>query len=375
MRAFEHMVKVFDRRIQQIPLLERLFTLGSYEFDLLIASAVEQACDRGQRHSRFLASQRNRHKTKLLIVVLSPTTDSPWRINDAFSFPMPEQVSAHPKIFGGFSDPHDDMVVDFVSTRTSIVLAMDIVELNCGTLNMRGGEAAFGADHFVCRVLLIRNGSRLIAVDTGIGCAGIANPVARFGEQWLDLARPALDPNETLKSQVTARGWDPQTVTDVIITHHHRDHVDGLSDFPWARIHAADECRDLVRDGDAGLVPAQWTHDIDWAPRPQPADEWRGFATFTLDSLPNTIRLIALDGHSPGHVGVLVHTDGHFLLHVGDAFHHHSQLLGTAPAGVEDFARSVQYDETERSNTVRRIANLSDDKDISIVSSHDPSEV
>ncbi len=375
MRAFEHMPEVFGRRIEKFSLTEDLITLSGYEFDLLIASSVEQACDHRQRHSRFLASQRNCHKTELLSVVLPRSAGRPRRIYDAFALPMPEQVCAHPKIFCGFSDPHGVMVVDFVSTRTPTVIAMDIVELNCGTLNMRGGEAAFGTDHFVCRVLLIKDGARLIAVDTGIGHAGIADPVSRFGKQWLDLARPALDPDETLKSQVTAHKRDPHSVTDVIVTHHHRDHVDGLSDFPWARIHAADECRNVVRDGGAGLVPAQWSHDIVWAPSPRPAPEWRGFATFTLDGLPNTIRLIALGGHAPGHVGVLVPTDDHLLLHVGDAFHHHTQLLSTAPAGVEDFARSVQYDEAERMNTVRKIATLSGDKDIRIVSSHDPREV
>ncbi|MFF9499671.1 MBL fold metallo-hydrolase [Streptomyces sp. NPDC014656] len=251
---------------------------------------------------------------------------------------------------------------------------MRIHELNCGTLAVPGGEAVFGSSHFVCRCLLIELEDRLVAVDTGIGLGDIESPGLRLGEDWVARVGPVLDPGETLVARVVSLGLDPRDVSDVVLTHHHRDHVGGLADLPWARVHATSACRSAVEAGDGGVVPAQWAHGVRWAPAPVPAARWRGHASWALDGLPASVRLVALAGHSPGHAGVLVEDAfrGRELLHVGDAVHHRAQLTRTAPPAVEAFAASAQHDETARLRTQRLLAELADEGSVRLVSSHDP---
>ncbi|GAA3873389.1 MBL fold metallo-hydrolase [Streptomyces sedi] len=247
-------------------------------------------------------------------------------------------------------------------------------ELNCGTLHVPGGSAVFGADSFVCRCLLIELGDRLVAVDTGIGRGDIASPEARLGKEWIASVAPALDRDETLFARVAALGLDPRDVSDVVLTHHHRDHVGGLSDFPRARVHATRACRSAVEEGEKRVMPAQWAHGVTWAPAPAPAPDWRGLATWTLYGLPASIRLVALAGHSPGHAGVLVEeaAAGRETLHLGDAVHHHTELTGTAPPAVEAFATSTQHDAAARLRTRELLAALAADPSLRLVNSHDP---
>lgn len=251
---------------------------------------------------------------------------------------------------------------------------MRVHELNCGTLNAPGGMAVYGSPHFICRVLLIQDGPRLIAVDTGIGHQGIRAPQARLGDWWLAAVAPALDPNETLRSRISTLGLDPQSLSDVILTHHHRDHVDALADFPWVRVHASDGCRAIVDEGDAGLVRAQWEHGVVWAPSPTRTTDWNGFAAYRLDGLPETIRLVDLAGHSPGHAGVLVDVPGEGpILHVGDAVHHRGQFTGEATPALEAFARASQHNEPDRVATIEKLAALVGTGSLRIVNAHDPS--
>lgn len=251
---------------------------------------------------------------------------------------------------------------------------MRVHELNCGTLNAPGGMAVYGSPHFICRVLLIQDGPRLIAVDTGIGHQGIRAPQARLGDWWLAAVAPALDPNETLRSRISTLGLDPQSLSDVILTHHHRDHVDALADFPWVRVHASAGCRAIVDEGDAGLVRAQWEHGVVWAPSPTRTTDWKGFAAYRLDGLPETIRLVDLAGHSPGHAGVLVDVPGEgSILHVGDAVHHRGQFTGEATPALEAFARASQHSEPDRVATIEKLAALVGTGSLRIVNAHDPS--
>ncbi|MFE7616410.1 hypothetical protein [Streptomyces sp. NPDC057496] len=150
-----------------------------------------------------------------------------------------------------------------------------------------------------------------------------------------------------------------------------------MAGIPSARVHATGECRSVVEEGDGRVMPAQWAHGVMWAPAPVPVTPWRGQESWTLDGLPKSIRLIALPGHSPGHVGVLVDDAlrGQELLHIGDAIHHHTQLTRTAPPAVEAFAVSVQHDATAGLRTRRLLAELVGEGSVRLVNSHDPEPV
>ena len=240
---------------------------------------------------------------------------------------------------------------------------MQIIELNAGTLRPEGGTAVWGADELVCRCLLIETGDAAVLVDTGIGLKDIADPDARLGREWLAMARPALDPAETLVRQLEARGIEPASVGHIVLTHQHRDHVGGLADFPAARVHMLPAARYAVNGagGDerhAG-VAAQWAHGVRWADDPVPGEPWHGLEAFTLTGLPPTIRLLPLPGHADGHAGVLLEADGGLLLHVGDAAFHPAQYLGgEVPAGLAVFATATEHDAAARRETERLLGEI-----------------
>ncbi|MEE9391369.1 MAG: MBL fold metallo-hydrolase [Planctomycetota bacterium] len=71
------------------------------------------------------------------------------------------------------------------------------------------------------RCLLIRGHGRTIVVDTGCG------------DKWSDKLRDIFrlhNPIDSLRDAIRAQGVDPESVTDVILTHLHFDHAGGVSE-------------------------------------------------------------------------------------------------------------------------------------------------
>jgi glyoxylase-like metal-dependent hydrolase (beta-lactamase superfamily II) len=139
--------------------------------------------------------------------------------------------------------------------------------------------------------LLVRNGDRTMLFDAGLGAGK----------------------GQLMQSLQTA-GVDPASITDVMISHGHPDHVGGLvadgapafpnaairmSEAEWASIRANPEMADLVRVI-APKVQA-FRPDEEVAPGVEAQDT---------------------AGHTPGHVAYLI-TDGqNQLLYTGDLMHH-----------------------------------------------------
>jgi glyoxylase-like metal-dependent hydrolase (beta-lactamase superfamily II) len=114
-------------------------------------------------------------------------------------------------------------------------MAMKIHILETGKFKLDGG-AMFGVvpkklwhklnppdDHNMCtwsmRCLFIESGSRKIIVDTGIG------------NKQSDKFRSHFEPHgeDTLLKSLSAIGYQPEDITDVLITHLHFDHVGGAT--------------------------------------------------------------------------------------------------------------------------------------------------
>ena len=134
-----------------------------------------------------------------------------------------------------------------------------------------------------CNVFLVIEGDRRILVDAGNGA-----------------------PRGALLAKLRADGVDPATITDVLLTHEHRDHVgglvgpDGAAAFPNATLHA--------------LVPP----GVDLAPFRPDLYELRAFADpAAATNLPAGFVAEPGPGHTPCHVFYRKGT----LLFVGDAFH------------------------------------------------------
>ncbi len=181
---------------------------------------------------------------------------------------------------GGFVTPNDG--ADFGSKAGPAAVAK----------LLRAGGAATDRISLDISALLVRMPGRLVLIDTGLGPSD----------------------HGVLPKDLAMAGVSAAEVTDVLITHAHRDHVgalvdaDGRSAFPKARIHMSakewawmrgqSESRDL-----APVIASQVRTFEPGAP-----------------ILPG-ITPVALYGHTPGHVGYEIVSQGQRLEDIGDTAH------------------------------------------------------
>jgi glyoxylase-like metal-dependent hydrolase (beta-lactamase superfamily II) len=156
-------------------------------------------------------------------------------------------------------------------------------------------------------VLAIRRGETLTLIDSGAG------PAAGATGGWL------------LHSMSLA-GLDPSSVSHILLTHAHGDHMGGLSQFPKATVHVNAAERDfwnredLTWEAASGMGKEAGEQGI--------AAAREVFRKFKMESftpgkelLPG-ITPMAATGHTPGHVSVVVSDGGDTLHHIVDSAHH-----------------------------------------------------
>ncbi len=159
----------------------------------------------------------------------------------------------------------------------------------------------------------IEHEGRLLLVDTGETAAARNIPFARF----------EVRPDQELPAALAGAGLSPDDVSEVVLTHHHGDHVDGL-----VHVRAPVRINDAELRFTAQAFPRVMRRILR---QPLPA----GFAPepFVLDggpfgafprsrALSQDGRIVAVDtaGHTPGHISVICidDSDRHVML-AGDA--------------------------------------------------------
>lgn len=171
---------------------------------------------------------------------------------------------------------------------------------------------AFDGDVWLATVhsFLVTSGARRVLVDTGIGGSRVMHE--RYGV------------GGTLLSQLADIGVAPATVTDVVLTHLHGDHVGGVVDdrdgsprpvFARAKHYLHDADVRLMRErlvGPRAKVAALFLTAMEQV-------ELEAF-TGEHEVLPG-VRLLPTPGHTPGSASVVVGKAGGLLL-TGDALHH-----------------------------------------------------
>lgn len=256
---------------------------------------------------------------------------------------------------------------------------MKVHHVNCATMCPVAAGPLLGG-HMVCHCLLIETADAgLVLVDTGLGTADVEGETPLTGT-FRHLVRPKLDRDETAVERVRDLGFEPEDVRHVILTHLDVDHAGGLPDFPNATVHL--HAREKESIGEApGLiverrVPDHWAHEPDWHPYEPDGQPWFGFdAVRDLDGLPPEILLIPLAGHTLGHTGVAVDTDDGWLLHAGDAYFSHGEIVdGSCPAALRMFQRILDEDREARFRNQRRLRKLQDRGDIEVFCAHDREE-
>ncbi len=234
----------------------------------------------------------------------------------------------------------------------------------------------------VAHCLLLETGGSLTLVDTGFGTNDVAVSGATLG--WTRyLTRPQLNKHETAMCQVQALGFAATDVRDIVLTHMDYDHVGGLADFPWARVHVhGPELRHALRSGRFSgwrYRGRQWSHGPNWVVNePSDGESWFGFnAVSALQDLTDDIKIIPLYGHTVGHVGVAVRSRTNWLLHAGDAYLSHLQLHRMLPGLM---LAAAAFGEPEPRLALSRVANVARLADlarkhrdeVTVFSSHDP---
>lgn len=135
--------------------------------------------------------------------------------------------------------------------------------------------------------LLVKDGARLILIDTGVG--GVLSDSLRMS------------------------GHAAADITDVLITHPHGDHIGGL-----------------VRDGKPAFPKAKIRMaEADWAFLKGQADQAALVAAITPQvetfapgaAITAHVKAVAIKGHTPGHSGFEITSGKERLLDIGDAAH------------------------------------------------------
>jgi len=258
-----------------------------------------------------------------------------------------------------------------------------IHHLNCGSV--RQVEATYDGPppaHAVNHCLLVETGSDgLVLIETGMGLSDVRNPDDTLGADWVQMAQPKLDEEETAVRQVAALGYSPGDVRHIIVTHLDGDHCGGLPDFPDAQVHvlAAELEAASTEAPSFRYRPAHWAHGPKWVTyTPGSGEDWFGFTAIQPQGLPPTIKLVPLGGHTAGHTGVAVRDGGHWLLHCGDAYYYHRELsTPPEPHPLLDIVqvRSEVHREL-RLSTQARLRELVRDHggEVTVFSAHDPWE-
>ncbi|MDB5616651.1 MBL fold metallo-hydrolase [Tardiphaga sp.] len=198
---------------------------------------------------------------------------------------------------------------------------------------------AEGRLKMVVQSFIVETPSLRIMVDTGLG----NDKKGRSVPVWNDLNTPFLE-------NMTAAGFPPERIDRVLCTHLHVDHVgwntrlvDGqwVPTFPNATyVFGAIEYAHWKAHSERPEQAAVFNDSI------QPIiDAGRAELVASDAQLSDEITLIPTPGHSPGHMSVLIHSDGHQALLTGDVAHSPAQMAHL------DWSSSVDSDPAQAAAT------------------------
>lgn len=171
---------------------------------------------------------------------------------------------------------------------------------------LRAANAATDQLQLGLQPLLVKTADRVLLFDTGGG--------TNFGSGA-----------GHLQAALAAAGVAPQSVTDIFISHAHRDHVGGLVDakgalaFPNATIHLSAPEWAFFSGMNADTAKRINNYPaLIAAIKPK-------IATFAPNAeiVAGVVKAVEIKGHTPGHSGYLIGAGADTLLYVGDALHHY----------------------------------------------------
>ena len=177
--------------------------------------------------------------------------------------------------------------------------------------------------------LLVEIGDLVIAVDTCVG-----NDKERSNPLWSGLDGPFL-------TTLTDAGYPPEAVTHVVCTHLHVDHVgwnttlvDGawVPTFPNARYLFVDAEYRHWRD-----EPSLFENEDPFGDSVAPVMDAGLVDMVSPDHvLSEEVRFESTPGHTPGHISLVIESDGQRAIITGDMLHHPMQLADPTLSSMFD---------------------------------------
>ena len=175
-------------------------------------------------------------------------------------------------------------------------------------------------------------------VDTGLSEATLdftdsaCDPGNRFVYQ--NLLRFRFEPAQRVDRQLAALGVDLSNVRGVVFTHRHADHTDAFPQLPAS-------ATPYVGAGDwpahDGALPCRWPSGRAPTLVENVGPAFGALPHSTALSSDGRLRVVPLNGHSPGHLGVMADLgDGRFALFAGDSTFSLEQVAARTIAGISE---------------------------------------
>ena len=124
---------------------------------------------------------------------------------------------------------------------------------------------------------------------------------------------------KTVAEQLKAAGIAPESLTGVVLTHAHWDHVSGLQDLPGVSVWLTQAELDFIRSGDSATTLARSFGDLNYKVYDFKDGPYLGFASSRDVFGDGSVVLVPAPGHTPGSVIAFVWLpDGKYYALVGD---------------------------------------------------------
>jgi glyoxylase-like metal-dependent hydrolase (beta-lactamase superfamily II) len=185
---------------------------------------------------------------------------------------------------------------------------------------------------FPSRAYLIETSLGLVLWDTGYA-ERFQEETSKGVYRLYPMVTPvSFNPEQALVRQLRQQGVNPDDIRFVILSHFHADHMAGLKDFPkahilcdhwgWLDIKGLTGVRALLKAFIPGLVPADIETRMSFVQYWEAVDLPAELAPFerAWDVLgTGELLIVPLPGHSAGHIGAFVLTEGGWTLLASDA--------------------------------------------------------
>nr|WP_201469850.1 MBL fold metallo-hydrolase [Microbacterium hydrocarbonoxydans] len=195
------------------------------------------------------------------------------------------------------------------------------------------------------------------------------------GRVYRRLLPPKVADVDDVASRLNADGVDPASVTHVVLSHLHPDHVGGVRHFPEATFVLGEGHERTLRTPRlrTGVLPGLFP---EWFPRADKVVLHDGsFQTTMIGDIElrahdllgdGSYLVVDLPGHADGHMGALIESR---VLLAGDAAW--GRDLIDASSRMRPLPRAIQHDSDRYLGSVALLGRLMD-AGISVVCSHDP---